>query len=63
MMKRNYEEYRDTPLWKALSQVVSELQASGEIKIETAPDYVIGFVCQELASKWVIAASALARPR
>jgi hypothetical protein len=58
-----FEEYRDTPLWRAVSAVVSELEATGEIKIETAPDYVIGFMCRELAVKWVVAGQALTRER
>jgi hypothetical protein len=61
--ERAYEEYRNTPLWRALAGVVGDLEASGEIKIETAPDYVIGYMCRELASKWVIASAALGRDR
>ena len=41
----------------------TELEASGEIKIETAPEYVIGYMCRELAAKWVVASSALGRER
>ena len=60
---RAYEEYRNTPLWHALASVVADLESSGEIKVETAPDYVIGYMCRELASKWVIASAALGRER
>jgi hypothetical protein len=59
MSVRRYDEYRDTPLWRAVAALVSELEASGEIRMETAPDYVIGFLCQELAAKWVITSAAL----
>lgn len=61
--QRAYDEYRNTPLWRALAGVVADLEASGEIKIETAPDYVIGYMCRELAAKWVIASAALGRDR
>lgn len=58
-----YAEYRGTPLWRALADALSELEATGEVKVETAPDYVIGYLCQELAVKWVVASSALTRER
>jgi hypothetical protein len=60
---RSYEEYRNTPLWRALAGIVADLEASHEIKVETAPDYVIGYMCRELAAKWVIASVALGRDR
>ncbi len=59
----SYEEYKGTPLWRALAGVVADLEASGELKVETAPDYVIGYMCRELAAKWVIASAALGRDR
>ena len=62
-MARSFAQYRDTPLWRALADAVAELQTTGEIKVETAPDYVIGYLCQELAVKWVVASSALTRER
>jgi hypothetical protein len=62
-MTRPFEEFRDTPIWRAVTDVLTELEASREIKIETAPDYVIGYLCQQLASKWVVASSALTRAR
>ena len=63
MTARRYEEYRDTPLWRALADVLGELEANREIKMETAPDYVIGYMCRELSAKWVIASAALGRAR
>jgi hypothetical protein len=58
-----YDEYRNTPLWKAVARIVQDLEASKEISIQTAPDYVVGFMCRELAMKWVVASSALTRER
>jgi hypothetical protein len=62
-MTRRFHEYRDTPLWRALADALAELEASGEVKVETAPEYVIGYLCQELAAKWIVASSALTRER
>lgn len=62
-MPRPFEEYRDTLLWRSLAGAIAELEASREIRIDTAPEYVIGYLCRELASKWVVASSALTRER
>jgi hypothetical protein len=62
-MPHSYNEYRDTPLWRALARAVEDLQATREIRVETAPDYVIGYLYQELVAKSVVASEALARPR
>lgn len=62
-MPRSYNEYKDTPLWKALAKALEDLQATREIKIDTAPDYVIGYLYQELVAKTVVAPKAVARPR
>jgi hypothetical protein len=39
--------------------MVAELEASGEVRVETAPDYVIGYLCRELALKGVVTQEAL----
>ena len=62
-MSRSYADYRDTPLWRALAGALAELEATGEVTVKTAPDYVIGYLCRELAAKWVIASVALAPER
>jgi hypothetical protein len=62
-MATQYAEYRRTPLWDALAGAIADLEASREISVATAPDYVIGYLCQELAAKWVVASSALTRER
>jgi hypothetical protein len=58
-MTRPYTEYRDTPLWHALAGALADLEASKEIVVATAPDYVVWYLCQELAAKRVVAAPAL----
>ena len=60
---RPFAEYRDTPLWDVVAAAVAELETTKEIAVHTAPDYVIGYLCQELAVKWLVASSALTRPR
>jgi hypothetical protein len=60
MMPHPYEAYRDTHLWRAVASVLADLQASGEVRVETAPEYAIGYVCRELAAKGVVTREALA---
>ena len=59
MMPNQYTAYRDTHLWRAVASVVADLQASGEVHVETAPEYVIGYLCRELAAKGVVTREAL----
>lgn len=57
--ERAFPEFRDTPLWAAAASVFAELEATGEVRIDTGPDYVIGYLCRELAAKGVVDARAL----
>ena len=54
MSSRPFDEYRDTPLWSAVEATISELAASREVSVNTAPDYVIGYLCGELVAKRLI---------
>ena len=56
---RPFAEYRDTPLWRALASALAELEASREVVVATAPEYVIGYLCRELAAKKLVGASAV----
>ena len=58
-----FSEYRDTPLWSALSRALTELESSGEVKVATAPEYVIGYLCRELEAKKVVTVTAVGRER
>ena len=59
MPSRNFEEHRDTPLWAAVEATITELAASREVSVNTAPDYVIGHLCQELVAKKLIVATGI----
>lgn len=57
-MPHPYTEYLDTRIWRAIASALSDLQASGEVRVETAPEYVIGFLCRELEAKGVVISAA-----
>ena len=59
MSSRPFDEYRDTPLWAALQSTLADLVASREVAVNTAPEYVIGHVCRELAAKRLIVPTGL----
>jgi len=56
-----YNEFRDTPLWAAIADTIGELTATRELAVDTSVDYVIGYLCRELAAKKVVAPAALER--
>jgi hypothetical protein len=51
---RPFDEHRNSALWRALDQIVTELVASQEISINTAPEYVVGYLCRELTAKGMV---------
>ena len=58
-MANAFDEYKDTPLWRVVATAVAELEATREITVATAPDYVIGFICQQLVAGRTISDAAL----
>ena len=59
MSGRGFDEYRNTPLWAAIEATIAELAATREVSVNTAPDYVIGYLCQELVAKKLIAPTGM----
>ena len=58
-MKQPGSEYRDSMLWFGLQAIVADLTTTGEIAIQTAPDYVIAYICRELVAKKMVSEAAL----
>lgn len=58
-MQHRYAEYQHTPLWRTIAAAVAELEANGDVSVATAPEYVIGYLCQQLALRKTVAADAL----
>jgi hypothetical protein len=54
-----FAEFRDTPLWHTIAEAVAELETTREIAVATAPEYVIGFLCQQLVTRQVVVPDAL----
>jgi hypothetical protein len=60
---RAFERYRHTALWDAVEAAVTELQATREIAVATAPDYVIGYLCERLAARQLVAPTGMDEPK
>ena len=44
-----YKKYENTKQWRVLRKALSGLQKNRDIEITTAPELVIGYLCQELS--------------
>lgn len=57
-MPRARSQFQHTPLWAAVASTIAELQATGEVRIDTEVDYVVDFLCRELVAKRVVTSAA-----
>ena len=57
-MSRLRSQFQHTPLWAAVAGTIAELQATGEVRVETDVEYVIDFLCRELVAKHMVTAAA-----
>ena len=59
MMSRARSQFQHTPLWAAVSNTIAELQATGEVRVDTEVEYVIDYLCRELVAKQMVASTAI----
>jgi hypothetical protein len=52
-------KFQHTPLWAAVASTLTELQQTGELRVDTEMDYVVDYLCRELAAKRVVAPAAV----
>ena len=58
-MNHPYVEFEKTPLWKTLEKAISDLQENQDVKLTTAQQYVIGYLCKQLVKRKLVAATAI----
>jgi hypothetical protein len=58
-MARARSKFQHTPLWAAVASTLAELQQTGELRVDTEMDYVVDYLCRELAAKRVVAPAAV----
>jgi hypothetical protein len=59
VVTRRFDEYRESALWTAVEESLLELIATREIAINTAPEYVVGYLCQQLSAKGLVSSRGL----
>jgi hypothetical protein len=60
-MKHPNSEYEQTQLWKTIDTAISTLEQNRDLELTTAREYVIGYLCQQLAARQVVTPASLAR--
>jgi hypothetical protein len=50
-MKHPYAKFEKTAMWNTVEKALAELETNNDLKITTKPEYVIGFICQQLSIK------------
>ena len=60
-MSHPYEKYEETKLWKTIDSVLSDLERNQDLKLTTAREYVIGYLCKKLALEELITEKAISR--
>ena len=58
-MSRSRSQFQHTPLWAAVASTIAELQATGELQVDTEVDYVIDYLCRELVAKQMVTSTAI----
>lgn len=46
-----YEQYENSDLWRVVTESIADLQSNNDIIITTNEKYVIGCICEKIASK------------
>ena len=56
--EHSYVEFENTRLWRAVEEIVSDLEQNKDLQLMTIREYVIGYICQQLSSSKVVQVSA-----
>ena len=60
-MSHPYTEFEDTALWKVVDAALAELEQNRDVKLSTAREYVVGYLCQQLASRKLVTDDSVLR--
>jgi hypothetical protein len=56
-----YPEFEDTALWKVVNAALAELEKNGDVKLSTAKENVVGYLCQQIAQKKLVTDGSILR--
>ena len=60
-MSHPYTEFEDTALWKAVDAALAELEQNRDVKLSTAREYVVGYLCQQIAQQKLVTEGSVLR--
>ncbi len=60
-MSHPYKKYEETKLWKIIDSVLNDLESNQDLKLTTAREYVIGYLCKKLDLEELITEKAISR--
>ena len=58
MPEHPYVEFESTPAWMVLYKVILELEENQDLDLMTPKEYVVGYICKQLAEKGMLATTA-----
>ena len=48
-----YRAFEQTRLWELIEKVVTDLESNRDLQFTTAPEYIVGYICKQLANHGV----------
>jgi hypothetical protein len=54
-----YVEFEKTPLWRTVKKAIADLEKNQDIRLEEFHEYVVGYICKQLAHKKLVSSTAL----
>jgi hypothetical protein len=61
-MDHPYRQFERSPVWGSVERSLALLVANGDLALSTPPEYVVGYICEQLGQDGVVQAGAL-KPR
>ena len=58
-----YLEYEDTPVWQTVRKALSDLETNQDLTITEWHQYVVGYLCRQLAKGKLLKRDAASRAR
>ena len=59
MPNHPYIEFENTPAWATLERAIVELEENQDLKLTELHEYVVGYICKQLADKKLLTQSAI----
>jgi hypothetical protein len=60
-MSHPYTDFEDTGLWKAVDAALAELEQNRDVRLNTGREYVVGYLCKQLASRKLVTDDSVLR--